>query len=898
MQYTLRYICYFFGFFFFGVLNAQEINPKKPLKTIDKDSIVLSKEVLLVEKDSTQNDTIKKKSFLNGDVVYSASDYMRLNRRDNKMYLYDNAKIKYTDLDIKSGSIIVNQNKKEVYAKGIIDTTEIYNQTPVFTQGSNVVEPDTIRFNFDSKKALIYNSKTNQNEFNIINEVSKRENDSVVYMKNVKFTTSKNLEDPEYYFYARRIKFIPKKKIITGLVNMYIADVPTPLGLPFGYFPLTEDSVSGFIIPSFSDSEARGFTFQNGGYYFAISDYVNLTILGNYSTNSSFSLQGESSYAKRYKYSGNVNVRFENNLNGERGLPDFSKSTNYNIQWSHSQDSKSAPNSRFSASVNFGSSQFFRQSINPNNIGSQLTNVLSSNVSYSRTFPVKPRVDFQTAINIRQNSQTEQINFSIPTSVNLDRIFPFAPKVGTKKGFIQNINFRPSSTFRNQTNVDESDFLTQRMLDDAELGVVTTVPISTNFKLLKHISSTAGVNYSENWAFKTIRRRFDPEDERAENNIVTDTVRGFDSFRTYNFSSSLGTTIYGTVKFKETSKIKAIRHVVRPQIGYTYTPAFNEFYEDFVVPGDAALLEEDRIETFTRFQGNIVGQPGNRESSALSFSISNNLEAKIADRDTTKLEPKRIKIINSLNFSSGYNFRAERFKLQNVNFSGSIPINSKLTINFGGTLDPYALDSNNNRIEEFNINNGGSLFRLTNARTNFGYSFSSKDFERKNKNSDDLDESDIDNEVFRNGGRPDDLFGSNTENISGNLFPDKDDDNVDKTDIEFYHYKIPWNFRLSYSLNYNNVARRDEISSQSLQFSGDVEIAPRWKIGASSGYDFVNNGITFTNLRFQRDLESWTMSFNWVPIGPTTTWNFFIGISSSVLSDIKWDKRSEPDRRL
>lgn len=901
MQYNLRYLFTFLFFLSLGIISAQETT-SEPLNKINKDSISLAeKEVNLLEIDSTANDTLKKKSFLTGDVKYSAKNYMRLNRKNNKMYLYDDAKINYTDLNIASGSIVVNQEKKEVYAKGIIDTADVYGQTPIFTQGSNVVEPDTIRFNFESKKALIYNSKTSQNEFNIISEVSKRENDSVVYMKNVKFTTSKNLEDPEYYFYARRIKFIPKKKIVSGLVNMYIADVPTPIGLPFGYFPLKEEAVSGFIIPSFNDSNTRGFTFQNGGYYFAISDYLDLTLVGDYSTNSSFAIRADSNYSKRYKYGGNVSLRFENNLISERGLPDFSKSSNYNIRWSHSQDNKATPNSRFGASVNFGSSQFFRQSTNQSNFGSVLNNTLSSNINYSKVFPVEPQVDFSTAINIQQNSQTQQVNLSTPTSVNVGRIFPFAPKSGIKKGVIQNINFQPSSTLTNTINVDEADLFTQKALDTAQVGIRHRIPISTNFKIFKFISSTLSSSYTENWVFETNRLRFDPTNDTADNQgVVTENVRGFDSFRTYNFGASLGTTVYGTVKFNKNAKIKAIRHVIRPQVSYSYGPAFDQFYDQLVIPGNTALQQEETIREFTRFQGGILGAPGRTETSSMNFSINNNFEAKVTDKDTTNLEPKRIRLLNSLNFASSYNFRADSLKLSPISVSGNIPITEKLNINFRGVLNPYALNSNNQNINTLNINNGGSLFRLTNAGVNFGYSFSSKDFEnRKNNKQKEEELLNPNNETFRNGGRPDDLFGTHTNIQNGKLFEDETQEEKDKkTDVNFYNYKIPWDLQLSYNLNYLNTARQDRVSAQTISFSGNVEIAPRWKVGASSGYDFVNKGVTFTNLRFQRDLESWNMSFNWVPFSANATWNFFIGISSSVLSDIKWDQRSEPDRQL
>lgn len=879
----------------------KKVDSIQETKAAIKDSIA-TKDNIEIVLDSTSTDSIsKKKTFLDANVVYSAKDYMRLNRKNGKMYLYDNAKIKYTDLDIESGSIVVHQTKKEVYAKGLIDTTNTYTQTPIFTQGTNVVEPDTIRFNFASKKALIYNSKTSQEGFNIVNEVSKRENDSVVYMKNVKFTTSKNLEDPEYYFYARRIKFVPKKKIVTGLVNMYIADVPTPLGLPFGYFPMKQEAVSGFIIPSFNQSDQQGFQFQNGGYYFAISEKMDLTVVGDYSTNSSYALRMDSNYSKRYKFSGNVSARFESNITGERGFPGFGESSNYNLRWSHRRASKANPNSNFSANVNFGSSQFFRQSRNQTNIGSQLTNTLSSNISFSKTIPVEPRVDFQTAINIRQNSNTERVNVNTPTSIAMGRIFPFAPKAGSKKGILQNINFQARTQITNQIETAEDSLFTAATLKNARQGIRTSVPISTNFKLLKYISASASTSYTENWVFETIERSFDEDANEGNGATVDEKIKGFDTYRTYNFSSSLGTSVYGTVQFKKDAKIKAIRHVVRPSVSYSYTPAFDQFYDEYIIPASQGSTQPDRVVEYSRFNGGILGSPSNRESSSVSISINNTLEAKVADRDTTKLEPKIVKIFNSLNLSTSYNFKADSLKLRPIAVSGSIPIVKKLTINFGGTLDPYALNNNNARIDKLNIDNGGSLFRLTQANMNFGYSFSSKDIKKiTDKKSKDKDiEDPLKNETFRNGGRPDDLFGSHNDFNNGKLFDDdSEEDKEKKLNQKFYNYTVPWSLRLSYAINYSNSGRQDELSSHAINFSGDIELAPRWKVGASSGFDIIEQEFTYTNLRFQRDLESWTMSFNWVPFSDITSWNFFIGISSSVLSDIKWDKRRQPDQTL
>ncbi len=908
LQTTVRYILYSLSFSLFCIcqINAQETNKTTEVPIpAKKDSIAdLQKEIdadaelLLSEKaqDTTKKDTIAvEPQLLTDKVDYKATDYMRLSRKENKMYLYDNAEIIYGDMQINAGSIIVNNEKNEVYAYGIKDSLGEYTQTPIFKQAGNVVEPDSIRFNFDTEKALIFNSRTEQNGFKIKNEVSKRENDSVIYMKNVKFTTSENIEDPEYYFYARRIKFVPKKKIVTGLVNMFIADVPTPLGLPFGYFPLTEDRTSGFIIPNPGEERARGYFLQNGGYYFALSDYVDLTLLGDYYTNGSYTFAVESAYALRYKYRGNLRFRFENNLQSERGFPDFSRATTYNIQWSHSQDAKANPNSRFSASVNFGSSDFFQQSTNQLNTGNFLNNQISSSISYAKTFQGDPQVNVNVAATHNSNTNTGIVNLSLPNvNASVSRVFPFAPKVGVKKGIIQNINTQYNFRGENRIETVDSLFFKPEMFEGARMGMQHAIPISTNFKIFKYLSATAGTNFQENWVFETIEQSFDPTANEGAGEIVRDTITGFDTYRTYNFSTSIGTTIYGTFNFKKGKKIQAIRHTMRPSVSYSINPAFNEFYDSYVVTDNPNTIDinEAEVVEYSRFEGGFFGAPSNVFSSSIGFSLSNNLEMKVADKDTTATEAKKITLLNNLNFSTAYNVAGDSLKLSPLSVTGNIPIiQNKLDINFNAQLDPYALDNNNRKIDVWNIDNGGSLFRLTRASANFGYSFSSKDFEKGKVNEDPFE-----NQNFRNEGRPDDLFGGNTDFSEGQSFI-RDDDGSDE-DIKNYNYKVPWSLRLAYNVNYSNSTRQNEISSHSIQFSGDIELAPRWTVGASSGYDIKNPGFTFTNLRFQRDLESWTMSFNWIPFSERTSWNFFIGIKSSVLSDIKYDKRREPDRQL
>ena len=874
--------------------------PKKDSTTAQSDTLSVNLRPIVEEINERAQDTVKKDSVkrteetLKDIVEYFGEDYVLLNREEKKVYMYNKAYIIYEDMRIDAGLIILDYNKNEVYAKGI-DSAGVYSQRPVFVQGTNKVEPDSIRYNFNSKKALVFNSRTEQSGFNVISEVTKKVNDSVIYLRNVKFTTSKNIDDPEYYFYTRKAKFIPKKKIVTGLTNMYIADVPTPVGLPFAYFPLSDDRTSGFIIPSFGENNSRGFFFQNGGYYFAINEYLDVSLLGDYYTNGSYALRGESSYVMRYKYRGNVSARFESLVEGERGFPGFGESSIYNIRWTHSQDTKSNPNSRFSASVNLGSSKYFNESINQTNNASALVNTLSSSVSYSKTFEGDPQVNMTIAATHSQNTQTQQISMSLPNlNASMSRVYPFAPRGGSKKGVIENINFQYNLTAENRIQTTDSLFFKPEMFNDALIGAQHSIPITTNFKILKFLSASLGTNYKETWTLKTTRKRYDEDAFNGRGGIVRDTIAGFESYRTYDFSSSLGTTVYGLFNFGTDSKIQALRHVMRPTVGYNINPSFDRYYDEFRIP-ETADEAAGEIVQYSKFENTLYGVPGRVYSSRIGMGLSNTLEAKVRNRDTLSTEPKKVILLNNLNFNTSYNLAGDSLQWDPIRFSGSIPVVPRLDFNFSGTLDPYALDNSNRKIDVFNIDNGGSLFRLTNANVSINYSFSSKDFDKKTTNK-----SKIDNETFRNGGRPDDLFGEASDIYDGKIYEDESpEDEEARTNIEWYNYTIPWDVRLAYTITYGNDRRQNEISSQSIMFSTNMTISPRWTVGVSSGYDFKNQGVTLTQFRFERDLESWQMSFNWTPIGSiNTAWYFFIGIKSSMLSDIKYDKRRESDKRL
>jgi len=867
--------------------NGQELKNKSARIPADTkvDSVTFPVEKPITEKDSTKKDSTPvsfKKALLDGKIKYKAEDYTTIDQKNKTITLYNKAELYYTDIELTSGIIIMNYEKNEVYAGRIKDSTGVLTQAPVFKQGSNVVEPDSIRFNYKTKRALIWNSRTEQGELKLKAGISKKENDSVYFSKSVKITTSKDIDDPEYYFLASKIKFVPGKKVITGPTNMYIADVPTPIAIPFAFFPMTDKSQSGLLIPTFQDSRNQGYSLQNGGFYFALSDNYDLALVGDYYTNGSYGLRMQSDYAIKYKFRGSLNLRYENLIQSQRGFPDYSKSSIYNIQWSHSQDAKSSPNSRFSASVNLGSSKYYQQSINLVNTGSTLINNLSSSVSYSQTLNTIPGINFSLTATHNQNTSTEEINMTLPTfQASVDRMFPFAPKNGIKKGMIKNINLQYNIRGENRINTTDSLFFKSAMFDDLKSGFQHSIPLSTNFKVFKYFSVTAGSNYNEVWVFNTIEKSFD---EDLNEQVVTD-LKGFDSYRTYDFSSSIGTTIYGTFNFGESKKIQSIRHTMRPSASYSYLPSFEQYYDTYAMDGSGRMGE------YTRFEGGMFGQPSSNYANNVGFSLSNTFEAKVTDKDSTKTEPKKIMLLNSLNFSTSYRIAADSLNWDPVRLSGGTNIlDNKMNINFGATLNPYAVNKAGKPINKYNIDNGGSLFRMTSANMTLNYSLSSATFDEKNKPKN--------TQGARNGGREDDLFGTNVDlsDRRQSQFGTSEDD--EDTFSEFFKTVIPWDLTIAYSLTYGNNAGENQIIGNSLMLSGNMDLTPRWKMGISSGYDFVQKGVTFTQIRMERDLLSWRIDFNWQPLGDNPSWGFFIGLKSPILSDLKYDKRSVPDRVL
>ena len=793
-----------------------------------------------------------------------------------RVILYDKAELNYKDINIKSGKIIIDYKNELIYAWGISDSIKKYTQRPVFKQGSESSTQDSIVYNYRTKKALIYGSESQQGEMFTKGTKIKKINDSTIFVRDIRFTTSKK-KNPDYYLSTSKAKIIPSKKIIVGLTHLVVADVPTPVLVPFGYFPLTQKKASGIIVPIYGESNEQGFFLQNGGYYFAGNDYFDLTLLGDIYTNSSWGFTAQSTYRLRYRFNGNFNFRYESLIFGVKGFEDYSKRSNFNLQWTHLQDAKSNPNARISASVNLGSSSYYRESLNQLNSSQALSNTMNSSISYFKNFVGTP-FNMSLTANHSQNTNTRSMNLSLPTlQLNMNRIYPFAPKSGSKKNALQKIGFNYSLVGDNTYNIKEEEFLTSKMIKKSRTGAKQTASLSTNMKAFKYFTVSPNISYNEVWMIKRLKKRYDV----AKKQIVNDTLNQFTSFREFSTSASLSTNIYGMFKFKN-SKIKAIRHVVRPSVSFTYKPDF-EFFYDKVQKSDNAK----DFEIYSPFELGPYGSPSRGLSNTIGISISNNIEAKIQSKNNKGEEiDKKITLINNLGISTSYNIAADSLRMSPVSLNaGTQLFKNKLSVNTSMSFDPYALDASGNRYDKFNIAMGGGLMRLTNMNITLSYNVSNKDF-KKNKPPQKTGETPIQNQQNTQ------MFGGDFTNNRNNFT------NESQSNTKLYENDMPWNMRFSYSGTYSNYNGDGDFVNSSLMFSGNLSLSRKWKVGLSSGYDFKNTGFTYTQFRFSRDLDSWHVNFNWIPFGYRTSYYFFIGVKSSILSDLRWEKRNVPDRNL
>ncbi len=829
-----------------------------------KDSTATVQKAGQKTKDSLKNE----KGALEHELFKSANRYQLIDRKNKRIVLYDQARIKYGDIELESGIIVVDYAKKEVYAGRIPDSTGKLTQRPKFKQGKTETENDSIRFNFETKKALVWNTYTRDGDISLISGITKKVNDSVNFFKDLKITTAEDINDPEYYILAKRGKIVPGKKIVVGTSVMYIEDIPTPLMLPFGYFPLLDKRTSGFIIPTWNESE-RGFGIQNAGFYLVLSKYADLAVLGDVYTNGSFGISLHSNYVKKYAYQGRLSFKNEKIILGEPGAPDYVRRNIWNLTWTHNKDPKSNPHFNFSANVNIGSSKYFRTSFNQQNIPHVLNNTFNSSINLSKRLHVIP-AGMSLSVTHNQNVNTERMNMNLPQFYfKLDRLYPFAPKSGIKKNILHRLFFDYTFNASNRISTYDRYFLKKEMWDSSQWGLSQKIPLSTNFKLFKYFNFNTSASIRQVTYGQYTYKYWDPAANNGNGAVMDSLVKKPVSFTDWNWRVGMNTAIYGIFKFGN-AKLKAIRHTIRPSVTYNFTPSADKYIRYYQASNDPNDLRE-----YTYFQGGMYGQPGLTPSSMLNLTLSNTFEAKIKDKEG---KDKKIALIKNLNLSTFYNFKADSLKLGLINMSGSIEPVKGLPVRITGLWDPYAVDTMGKTLDTWAYQAGQGLIRLKNIRLSTSFSLDDVKLRKWLGWDDNKEESS-------------DFIGQNQ-----NRKPAEED--------MAYRNPVKWRLNISYNFTYTNKKYFPRnplfkpISPHTINFNGHIQFSPGWSMGFNSGYDLVKKGLTYTVLNFRRDLKSWYMTLTWRPLPPYTSWYFYIGIKSSVLRDIKYEKRKENFNRF
>jgi lipopolysaccharide transport LptD-like protein len=800
----------------------------------------------------TAPDTLIKKkesaSFLKEKVTYSATDSMLIDRVNQKAYLYNNAVVVYEGLNLKAGYIEIDFGKSMVYASTIKDSTGKETQKPVFEQGEDKFTAEKITYNFKTKKGKIQDVITQQGEGFIHGRDIKKDSNNVYYVAHGAYTTC-DLDHPHFEIRAEKIKVIPNDKIVTGPAVLYIADIPTPLAVPFGYFPNKKGRASGLILPAYGESANQGFFLKDGGFYFGMNEYVDLALRGDVYSNGSYGAKVNSTYKKRYRYNGGVGLNYSRFIEGDKELPNAVIRNDFFIRWSHLQDPKSRPNSRFSANVNAGSSSYNKY--NGNVTGDYLANTFQSNIAYSKMFAGTP---FNFSANARhsQNTITRKVDLSLPElALNMNRIYPFKGKNSVGNKWYDKIGLSATANARNDINAYDTTLFTNQTLYKMRNGVRFTMPISTSFNILKYFTFTPVINTASNIYFETIQKRYDPN----VNTIFTDTITGAKVANDFSLSAGLSTRLYGDYFFR-TKRLKQIHHVATPTFSASYRPDFSEsqygYYKN--VQTDAA----GTIQQYSIFQNGIYGTPQAGQSGLVGFNLNNSLEAKMRQSTDSGNVDKKFMILESVNIGGSYNLAAKNYNWSSININGRTKLFNVLDINASALLDPYQIDSIGNRIEVYEWKNG-KPGRVTSSNVSLSTNLRSKEGKTNKLKTSDL-------------GTQDEL------------------DYINSHRDAYVDFNIPWNLNVYYNINYSKPGLT-ETTTQSVTFNGDVSLTKKWKVSVTSGYDFTRKEMTLTSVNVYRDLHCWEMHFNWVPFGFRQSFSIDINVKSSILKDLKLSRR-------
>ncbi|MCX6234852.1 MAG: putative LPS assembly protein LptD [Bacteroidetes bacterium] len=845
-------------------------------QVIGQDTVPMNlSDTLKVSSDSIVADTlgvVGKKYALEAKVDYKSDDSIIFDIPNQKAFLYQNAALNYQKTDLKAAYVEIDFSKSMLYATFLLDSLNKETGVPVFTDGDQSFTSKEMKYNFDTKKGLIKNVITQEGDGYLHGTTIKKLENNIIDVKSGSYTTC-NLPHPHYGMHFKKAKIIPDDKIITGPAWMVIEDVPIPLALPFGLFPIFKGRTSGIIVPTWGESPDRGFYLENGGYYWGISDYFDLTVKGDIYSRGSWAIKPLVSYKKRYKFSGTFGFSYAINKFGDAGTPGYQKKRDFSIRWSHTQDPKSMPNSTFSASVNIVSSSFNRY--NPVSTNDYLSNTFQSSISYQKSW--SGLYHLTVSLNHSQNTQQKNVILSLPNiSFSVNRFYPFRKKVRVGKlRWYEDISVTYTMNAQNNLNTYDSLLFTKSMMNLFKNGMKHTIPVSSSLKVLKYFNLTNSISYTERWYTQRVEKAWVNDTvitstDTLPGYVKSDTIYGFQTARDFNFSSSLSTKLYGMVQFRK-GPLRAIRHVMTPSIGFTLRPDFGS--EKFGY-WKYYYLDETKTDSvhYSLYQNSIYGTPPDGKSGSFSFSLNNNLEIKVRSKKDTITGTKKVVLIDNFYISTSYDLARDSLKWAPISMSGRTKLFRNLNVQFNGRWDLYAIDdSTGTRINTFQWEKNHKLLRFDNMTWNFSLNWN---LTSKNKKNPPL-------------GQSPSAAGTQDEIAQIMAAPD-----------QFLDWNNPWRINISYNLQLIRRFDKDSFRpknkiTQTLSFNGDVNITPKWKIGFRSGYDFEGGGFSYTSFDFYRDLHCWEMRFNWIPIGPLKSWNFSINAKAPLLQDLKLQKKKD-----
>lgn len=889
------------------------VNSVKPDSIVSVDSIdnVISAANERVAKDTSlvSDSTLKNDSQFITDIVdYEAQDSLVF-LAGGVGKLFGTAKVNYGITKLESGYIRMNIDSTELFATGKKDTAGVVTEDPIFTDVSGEYGAKTIRYNFKTGKGIITQVVTEQGEGYVISGMTKKIGNDLMCMVDGMYTTCENHEHPHFYLDLSKAKVRPGKYIVSGPAHLVMEDVHLPLFIPFGYFPFTKKYSSGFLTPSYGDELTRGFYLKDGGYYFAINDYMDMALTGELYSKGSWGVRARTAYKVKYKFSGSFNFSYLESVTSEKNLPDYAKSNNLSVTWSHSQDSKSNPFSSFSANVNFQTSGYSRNDLtsyyNPQEFAN---NTKSSSVNYNKRFPESP-FSLNMSASITQRSKDSVLSVSLPElRISMSTISPFKRKnqIGDERWY-EKIRVGYSGSFSNRINeVKEYDILKKSLIRDWKNGASHDIPISATFNLLNFINITPSLSYSEKWNTSSIKKHYND----SINAIIKDTIWGFNRIWEYSASVSASTKLYGLFQPNQKifgEKINMIRHVITPSVSFSYRPDFGSkrygYYDEFSYTNDEGNII---TENYSRFENSMYGAPSSGKSGSIGFDVSNNLEMKIKQVTDTSVVYKKVSLIDNFSFASSYNMAADSLNWSDINANIRIKF-GKYTLNLSGSFDPYTYQLNSSgspykvNITQFKKN--GIPGKLTGTGTSFSYTLNNDTFKKKEKKEKKSKSDSSDGESNAGESEGNNLPEENNPNQSDEANSDEAG-SVQEYDPEAKLYKklkMPWSIVLNYSLRYSRADfNKEKLEynygiTQNLNINGNLSLGENWKLNASTSYNFITKEFTTMNCSVSRDLHCWQMSASFIPIGRYKSYNFSIRVKAAMLQDLKYEQHQNPN---